>query len=71
MDLLDLLKDEQTFLEQLDLLNESERFCGDMLWLNLALYDQLGNLIDTRVANQNFCDFLTKDRPVYTKPSIS
>ncbi len=61
MDLLDLLKDEQTFLEQLDLLNESERFCGDMLWLNLALYDQLGNLIDTRVANQNFSDFNKND----------
>ena len=30
MELLDLLKEEKPFLEQLNLLEESERFCGDI-----------------------------------------
>ncbi len=57
MNLLELLKDEQNFIEQLDLLNESERFCEDILWLNQALYDKSGNLLEKRVANQTFSDF--------------
>ena len=57
MDLQDLLKEEKTLIEQLNLLDESERFCGNILWLNQALYDQSNKLLEVRVRNSNFSNF--------------
>ena len=57
MDLKDLLKEEKTLIEQLNLLDESERFCGNILWLNQALYDQSNKLLEARVNNPNFSNF--------------
>ena len=57
MELLDLLKEEKPFLEQLNLLEESERFCGDILWLNQSLYNEYNEPIQTRIINVDFTDF--------------
>ena len=57
MELLDLLKEEKPFLEQLNLLEESERFCGDLLWLNQALYNEYNEPIQTCIKNEDFTDF--------------
>lgn len=57
MDLFSILQDEHSFIEQLDLLNESHRVFGDLLTIEAAIYDANGELIDQSSRTPHAFDF--------------